>query len=649
MKTETKTKNFFAKAAMTLALMMLMATTAQAMQIFIKMLDGSTFTLEVEPSDSMDAIKAKIQDKEGIPPDQQTIFFNGHILEDGHTLADYHVEKENTIYLLPTTIAGSIHFNNGISAYEIANADNLNDLAVFVNGTGTYSTSETETTPHNCESVPFKMTADIAYTYTKAWNDDTSTENNYTAIGCKLGNDAYTGHHPFSGTFDGDGHTVSGIRIYKSGNGWTDAFQGLFGYVLNGTVKNVTVADARLTGEQSVGGIVGDVNDDGDGGASLVENCHVLGNVVIHAVADYSTSHGGIAGGITGTISHCTSAATLTIKDGLTGSAAFGGIVGTASESTLCNNYAIGCTMPAVTNAGAIVGDNNLNTTEYNYYSNCAVGTNTSNIGCNGADIVGEYNVWNVLQHPDGAVPLPATMLSETTVMPALGSGDKVAFYREFTWGKASTICLPFDYTPAAGIGTFYEFAGVNAEKTEVTMMDANITGDNPLQANKPYLFMPKTGAVLFQGEAGASTTAGTTTEGDWQFKGTYATIEWTSDPVNIYGFASGVAYGGASDDTEVGTFIRVHTGGIRPFRAYLQYAGSGARAVTRGEADALPETMTVRLVSRSGQTTAIGTLDTRTGEFSFGDWYTMDGQRLSGKPAKKGLYIHNGRKEVLK
>ena len=161
---------------------------------------------------------------------------------------------------------------------------------------------------------------------------------------------------------------------------------------------------------------------------------------------------------------------------------------------------------------------------------------------------------------------------------------------------------------------------------------------------------MPATGGVVFQGEAGTSTTAGSATNGDWQFKGTYATIEWDSDPTNIYGFASGVAYGGASDNTEVGTFIRVRTGGIHPFRAYLQYTGgSGARALTRGAADALPETMTVRLVNSLGQTTAIGTLDTRTGEISFDGWYTMDGRRLSGRPSQRGIYINNGKKIVIK
>ena len=63
----------------------------------------------------------------------------------------------------------------------------------------------------------------------------------------------------------------------------------------------------------------------------------------------------------------------------------------------------------------------------------------------------------------------------------------------------------------------------------------------------------------------------------------------------------------------------------------------------------ALPETMTVRLVGNLGQTTAIGTLDTRTGEVTFGDWYTMDGRRLAAKPTKKGVYIHNGKKVAIK
>ena len=550
--------------------------------------------------------------------------------------------------------------------YIITTTAGLDLLAKMVNGIDGY-------TADKFDGKFFKLGNDITYAHTTDWNDVTSTENNYISIGIKYDKE-------FWGTFDGDGHTISGIRIYK-GN---DECQGLFGYV-RGTVKNVTLSDARITGCNNVGGIVGFLPNYTDQLIGTVNNCHVDGNVAIHTVVSNADYHGGIVGySYSGTVINCTSQAVLTVADNLTGCDRYGGIVGQndgnvsncISSATIivgngvtnCRNYggiigqqykgsvssclAIGATIPDVGySKGAIAGRHDSGSLATNYYYNCTIGdvSNATSVGVAPKDI-------NDNNNPEGAVA--ATILSESETVPGNLDG-KVAFRREFTGGKASTICLPFALTDIEG-GKAYEFVDVTYDAVDgwvATMNEVTAT-----VANKPYLFLPEGSGsvpVLFHGTAGYDVSGGlATTSGDWTFTGTYTNLTYGTEPMtgHIYGFAS-KSKTVDGHDVEAGQFVHAKEGAsVPPMRCYLTYKNGAQRAPMRASAlgatgtdTDVPSRITVRLVSASGTVTAVGTLDTVTGEMDINTWYDMNGRLLETEPIAPGLYIHNGKTIMIK
>ena len=236
-------------------------------------------------------------------------------------------------------------------------------------------------------------------------------------------------------------------------------------------------------------------------------------------------------------------------------------------------------------------------------------------------------------------------------------------YKRSFTANVASTVCLPFDYTPQSE-GTYYSFTAIDKETIPWTVtMTATAAS---LTANTPYLFVPAAaGEVTFSDTSSDFYPLSVAKDdpkvegGKWNLIGTYKTRVWddsnnTDEIGSVYGFAA-EPYTGDGYSVAAGDFVKAAAGAsIAPFRAYLKYTAPGSSSArNRGAAgeEALPSRLSVRLVNADGSVTAIGTMDTKTGEVRFDSdaWYSIDGRRLNGKPAQKGVYINNGKKVIVK
>ena len=330
----------------------------------------------------------------------------------------------------PTTSGGS---GTSDDPYKISSTADLDKLASDVNSGTTY------------QGFYFIVTQDIAYTHKANGEVGADTENNYTTIG-KI--------KKFQGYFDGNGKTISGIRIYLNYTEYQLTFFGPFGLFgrigSSAEVKNVTLSDTRIA-SGSVGGIVG------NNAGGKVTNCHVTNTVEIQGIGDIS-QHGGIVdyngyyNEIKGIVSGCVSEAKFTNCSGIVGG------IAAANQGTLENNFVIGVTIPAIEDntRGAIVGRNIESTLTNNYYTACTVaGTaNATNVGVG----LNGYNqpVGDVTTN-NGALCVYKMALAEGVKDVTVDASAKVYSYDSKNYyAPGTTVKLTYTGTPAKG----YKFDG---------------------------------------------------------------------------------------------------------------------------------------------------------------------------------------------
>ena len=595
------------------------------------------------------------------------------------------ITYSDTPHHAPEGIPG-VSYNGDEGYYEIPDADALNALATYVNS------------GNSCAGLTFKMTADITIPHTTAWNDDSSTEDNYTPIGREyLKDNGKRAEAPFSGTFDGCGHTVSGIRIYKDDTGVYSQYKGIIGVASNATVQNVTLADTRITGYNNIGGIVGENQAGG------ISNCHATATVAFQSVRNGASNTGGIVGFNyykkgTSTVSGCTSAAVFTIAGSANASVcgSFGGIAGgNDGDCTISNCTAAGVILPNIPadygGAGAIVGENSYGgiLTGNTYHSCLTGGTYAFNIGAgqnylsttdyNAGDVSGislDRNKLFLYDDRDNTALISAYAKTYNSDASTAHSGTHPnvqnlavtlkgrTLYKDGNW---NTLCLPFTISSTtvlpSSLKTGISIMELDNSATGGTAFDAatgtltlNFKTVTAITRGKPCIIKWTSGddvvdPVFYSVDGSrmsASTTTVTGSDGYVSLRGTYGFVNiYTAGKTKLYLGSDNTIYYPTREDFTV-----------KAFRAYFMLN----KGLTAGDVQH------ARLFFGEDEATGItnptvlppgGSLHP---VWQGASGYDMNGRRISGqstarsaeghlfpKGLKKGVYIVNGKKTIIK
>ena len=417
--------------------------------------------------------------------------------------------------------------------------------------------------------------------------------------------------HPFVGTFDGQGHTITNLTVNVAGS-TTGNVAGLFGQLgsadVRGTVKDVhiisgTVQFSSVSSSCSIGSIVGFNNGTIIGCSNAAE---VRGNF-------NNASVGGIAGENTsaGVIQNCYNIGNVTT--GNYSNNYLGGITGQNSHHI--QNCFVKATISAVGNYGPIIGKHNTGSITGCFYLN---GT--------ARDFTVEYLLVINNDAANSISSKPYVLLAGRTLN---------------TTGNWNTLCLPFSipagasgYSPIAG-ALVKELSSSSFSNGTLTL---NFTDATSIEAGKPYLVKWKTeiagnlpNPLFLNVTVGDGTTTDTKTD-KVDFVGTFS-------PVTLNDGDNTVLYLGASNKLYYPKGADVN---VNACRAYFKLNG-----ITAGDPSAGASAFVLNF--GDGETTGIemvrGSWSTVNG---YDVWYTLDGRRLSGKPSAKGLYINNGKKVKL-